>query len=351
MKRPKDFWRTLEAFPGAAAVSIEWKVRCGVDYGAAQSFLRPNGKLALSYPCTIPRGCGCQHDVITHATDDIVAVCRCERGCETFPLQQSDVVIYELDRPALGAALVNLLGLFNGTDTETDLHGTTCIGVYSPYAGYRFPVYLTIQIEPSDFNEIVDGLLVRNNTPFVLLAPTRDLCTAKAEKLLIDKGSVFVPLSENVILGDKRELRLLRPLDEILAQFLATNLPSPKEDGSKVFFPTPPDATWRDVSIKFIDGHTVSITVKSVGGVYNYIQMGMVDRRNSGPTQQWKLLRAFSERCGNMTWDHPAADLGNIKRRERLAAKLSAFFRIEGEPFRLTHDRKGWQARFSISPR
>ena len=37
-------------------------------------------------------------------------------------------------------------------------------------------------------------------------------------------------------------------------------------------------------------------------------------------------------------------------RKPALAANLRDFFRIEGDPFRLTDDGKGWQARFLISP-
>jgi len=242
--RSTGFWQALETVPGAAAVDAEWKGRFGSDYGTAKAFLRPNGKLASSYPCMVQRGCGCEHEVVVHNPEDIVAVCRCERGCETFALQRSDIVVYELDRPALDTALAKVFGLIEETDAETDLPGTTRIGVYSPYAGYRFPVYLAIQIEPDDFSETVDGLLGRNGMPFILLSPTRELCSSKAEKRLTDKRSGFVSLSESVAIGDKRQLRLLRPLDEILAQFRGVNLPPPKEDGATAFFPTPPDASW-----------------------------------------------------------------------------------------------------------
>ena len=178
--RSTGFWQALETVPGVAAVDAEWKVRFGSDYGTAKAFLRPNGKLASSHTCLVQRGCGCEHEVVVHDSEDIVAVCRCERGCETFALQRSDIVVYELDRPALDTALAKVFGLIEETDAGTDLPGTTRIGVYSPYAGYRFPVYLTIQIEPDDFSEVLDGLLGRNEAPFLLLAPTRGLCAAKA---------------------------------------------------------------------------------------------------------------------------------------------------------------------------
>jgi len=348
--RPTGFWQALETVPGAAAVDAEWKARFGNDYGTATAFLRPNGKLASSHPCMVQRGCGCEHEVVVHDPEDIVAVCRCERGCETFALRRADIVAYELDRPALDMALAKVFDLIEETDAGTDLPGTTRIGVYSPYAGYRFPVYLAIQIEPDDFSEAVDGLLGRNSTPFILLSPTRELCSAKAEKRLTDKRSGFVSLSESVAIGDKRQLRLLRPVDEVLAQFRSSNLPSPKEGDSMVFFPTPPDATWRDVSIRFKDGHTVSVKAKTAGGVFNYTQMGMANKKNGDPTVQWDLLKTFAEERGVLDWTSNKADRKNQKRRELLAANLQDFFRIEGDPFRLTDDGKGWQALFLISP-
>jgi len=339
--RKSGFWHALEAVPGAAAVDIEWKALLGSDYETAKAFLRPNGKMAASHPCMVRRGCGCEHEVVVHDSEDIVAVCRCERGCETFSLQRSDIVVYELDRRSLDAALAKVFGLFEETDSATDLPGTTRIGVYSPYAGYRFPVYLTIQIEPDDFNRILDGLLSRDDNPFILLAPTRNHCSAMAEKRLAAKGSIFIPLSENV----SRQFQLLRSMDDIFA-----NLPRPEENDARLFFPTPPDAIWENVSIRFKDGHTVSIKVKSVGGVFNYTQMGMANKKNGNPTLQWKLLEVFANERGILDWSSDEANPRNQKRRELLAANLREFFRIKGDPFKMTKDGKGWQARFLISP-
>jgi len=346
----KKPWTALEAVPGLAAVEAEWRATFGNEYESAKAFLRPNGKLSSSHPCTIQRGCGCDHDVVTHAPEDIVAVCRCGRGCETFPLKRSDIVVRELDRAALDAAIVETFKLIKELDSRTDLHGTTHVGVYSPFAGFRFPVYMTIQLEPADLGSVVDALTGRVDIPFILLAPSRGLCTAQTEQLLTNRNSAFIPLSENVAFAGNRKLRLLRSLDDILSPFRTANIPSPKDTGSMVFFPTPPDATWGNVSIRFKDGHTISIKVKSAGGVFNYTQMGMANKKNGDPTVQWELLRTFSDEHGVLDWSSNKADRRNQKRRENLAANLRDFFRIEGDPFRLTDDGKGWQALFLISP-
>ena len=124
---------------------------------------------------------------------------------------------------------------------------------------------------------------------------------------------------------------------------------SPNRTKGMVHFNTPAGATWPDVEIKFVDGHTVSVNALGERGRFSYTQMGMVDGRTVNPTQQWKLLEAFAYRRGRLTWEDSEATRKNQKRRERLAHDLCAFFRIEGDPFCLTDDQKGWRARFSIS--
>ena len=340
----------LETVAGLSAVDAEWRTRFGDKYAAAKSFLRPNGKWASSHPCTARPGCGCAHDVVEHDPNDIVAVCRCGRGCATFPLKRSDIAVYELDRAAFDQAVAGALKLMGEADNETGLHQTTRIGVYSPYAGFRFTVYLTIQMEPDDFHHVVSGLASRTDEPFVLLAPTRALCTAPTELVLASRKSAFIALAEDLDLAGRRKLRLRRPLHDILSSFRVTHLPASKDDGSIIFFPTPPDAAWSNVSIGFIDGHTVSVQVKSEHKVCNYTQMGMANKKNGNPTVQWALLRAFADERGILDWTSHQAHRRNQKRRENLARNLQAFFRIDGDPFRLTDDGRGWEARFRIRP-
>ena len=263
----------------------------------------------------------------------------------TFALQRSDIVVYELDRPALDTALAAVFGLIEETDAGTDLPGTTRIGVYS-IRRYRFPVYLTIQIRPDDFQRGARRS-PRPKQAFLLLALTRGFCTAKAEKRLTDKRSGMVSLSENVGIEAKRQFQLFIPWTTFW----------PNSAGSifrrrRKAVPLPPHTSRRVVGRRRSarDGHTVSIKAKTAGGVFNYTQMGMANKKNGNPTVQWELLKVFADERGVLDWSSNKAHRRNQKRRELLAANLRDFFRIEGDPFRLTDDGKGWQALFLISP-
>ena len=348
---PRGFWPALETVPGLLAVDAEWRARFGDEYAAAKSFLRPNGRWATSHPCMARPGCGCAHDVVEHGSNDIVAVCRCERGCATFSLKRSDIALYEWDRSAFDQAVAGAFNLIGEPHTENGLHLTTSLGVYSPYAGFRFPVYLTIQLEPDNFQHVVSSLVSRADGPFVLLAPTRALCTAPTEQVLASQKSAFIPLAEELDLAGRRKLRLRRSLDDILSSFRAANLPAPEDDGSTIHFRTPPGSSWSDVSIRFMDGHTVSIQVNSERRVCNYTQMGMANRKNGDPTRQWKLLEGFANSRGEIDWHGRHAALSVKKQKQELSKRLRTFFGLDDDPIEWVKDaRSYYRCKFRILP-
>ena len=131
-----------------------------------------------------------------------------------------------------------------------------------------------------------------------------------------------------------------------MERFRAAVLPDEDRRTGQAFFPTPPDATWGNVKIRLVDGHTASIIVGAAHGVYNYAQMGTVNRKSGAPSRQWELLRAFAEGHGALSWRNRQADRRNQKRRELLSRSLQAFFRIEGDPIVPFGD--GWRAQFVI---
>lgn len=343
----KQLWHALEGVPGLATVDAEWNALAGPDHVMLQSFLRPDGCMAASYPCA---RCGCAHEVIVHDKTDIVAACRCESQCPSFVLTPSDIVLYEVNRSALGRAVALALGITADESPVDSLHQTARIGFYSPFAGYRFPVLLTIQFEPDDMRVTVERLATAMDGAFILLAPTAQLISSTVEDLLRRRNAMFLSLGDILDLADPGVFKALPRFGELLAEFRLRHVPQADAPSTAVFFPTPPDAAWKDVVIRFMDGHTVAVQVRDQTGIYHYSQMGMADGRNSKPKKQWDLLQNFAETGGLFTWSHRNAGNTMQKHRELLAARLKEFFRIDSDPFEYVEGEQGWRARFAIMP-
>jgi hypothetical protein len=222
-----SFWSALESVPGLCGVAADWRGLLGDEYEAASNFLRPDGRTASAYPCLSTPACGCTHDVVRHGPGDVVSICCCDpRECDTVPLAEADIVLYEVNRRALGEAVASALGAVPQHAPDPHLHMTWSIGTYSPRQGHPFPVHLTVQTEPGDLRHAVDSLVARAGGPFVLAAPTRDLLRPECEEILRRMDAHFLPLADEFALGPAGKISPRRPVAEILAPLLGAKLGS-----------------------------------------------------------------------------------------------------------------------------
>jgi len=341
----KRLWPALERVPDLAGVLGEWRSLLGDEYEFAGRFLLPTKRIARSVRCIAP-GRTCVHE-IRRWKGEYLSVC--PDGCETATLPRDEVVVHRLDVTALAREIAEALGLEHvPAEPMPNLAGVWRIGDYFPLSGFRFPVCLVLTGEPDLLRSAIDGLAARGD-PFILIAPTRSALTQALADLLKRAKACFLPLSELLGQGDNGWLALLdgHTADSVFAEFRAAHVPEPKDDDGMVLFPTPAGARWEDVSIRFIDRHSVYINVQGVTGKYHFAQMGMANKKNAMPTVQWLLLETFAEGHGLLDWRNRKADRKNQKRKENLAADLRRFFRIDDDPF--VNEGDGWRSRFRIA--
>ncbi|MCL5103669.1 MAG: hypothetical protein M1133_06085, partial [Armatimonadetes bacterium] len=338
-----------------ASVESEWRRLAGEEYEAGKAFLRPRQELADYFPCPREQPCGCLHDVVIHAEDDIVAVCACDPPhCDTIRIAKSDIIVHELDTALLCAAVSGALSLQPAQADVPDLLHTTRLGFDSPCAGFKFPAFLTIQLNADKFRRVAFTLAARYIEPFILIAPTDEMCGPDCMEILSVRKSLFLTLADIFALDGAGRFVPASSCADALARFHGTVVPGLEPDSNYAhpiaFFPTPPDASWDDVSIRFLDGHSVSVSVKDKSGVYHFTQMGMSKKNAATPTAQWKLLEAFADGHGVFDWNSEHASRNQKKQKQLLSQALRRFFRLEDDPFRYVSEYKGWEARFYIEP-
>lgn len=121
----------------------------------------------------------------------------------------------------------------------------------------------------------------------------------------------------------------------------------------KIFpkFPTPPNADWPEMKMKFVSGYDLSVTVRDIKNKrVSCDEMQMMDKRKSKYNKQWELLQKFAKGHGTHTWDHSGASLNDKKQKQILSEKLEKYFGILGDPIEYVPSTKGWKTRFEIEP-
>lgn len=117
-----------------------------------------------------------------------------------------------------------------------------------------------------------------------------------------------------------------------------------------VHFDTPAGISWSGITIKFVDGHRVSIKAGDSRGTFDFSKMGMASTKNSEPTKQWELLRAFAESYGQIDWQNRFASDKLKKQKQELSKRLREFFRLEDDPIEWIKGEKTYRCRFKVLP-
>ncbi len=116
-------------------------------------------------------------------------------------------------------------------------------------------------------------------------------------------------------------------------------------------FPTPPNATWPDVRIRFVSDHQVQLWVGDNSEARNYTEMGFEDRRKGSPDSSWRVFRGLAECRGTIKnpsdagverW--PQVEKAIQKIRERLRLIIG----IDADPFEPFHKARGYAAKFVV---
>lgn len=332
-------WQSLERVQGWAGVRSVWREHMGDDLQFLQPLLRPIDELAMSvpWPGTIEG-----RKVVVHGEDDIVAVD--PETSEAAPIRREDIVLWQLDADTLFRGAATALGL-SGTPSSVGMGNRLWwLGDYVPVEGERFPVYLATTRDAQTLLRSAGHISALSQRPFVLVTPTRAGASEELNRVVEGRSSAWITLAESLTWQGEGVFVPKQTLADSLGTFAARHVKVAAVRSDTPRFATPAGARWSDVRIRFTDAHTVSVTVKTQTGVFDFASMGMGVARTRKPDVQWALLYAFAKGRGTLDWRSPEASPKNQKRRERLAEKLQAFFGISGDPIRI--EGNGWATLF-----
>lgn len=336
-------WDWLERPDSWLATEREWKSRLGDQYDDVAALVIDASSFAGSIRLD---GESENREIVGDLANGFFAV-NPSTGAKTA-VGSADIALWRLDVGAVASDISAALGLTGTVSVIEDAPESWYLGDYVPVAGEQFPVYFVTAPDEDSLRNTCNVLTGISGRPLVLVTPTRRLSTPKLNDRLGAAGSGWLALTECAQPLPNGHIKLRQPLDGLLRPFLAIHVPQVFGQPRRPRFPTPAGARWSDVCIRFLDAHSVTVTVEDTSMTYTYEGMGMADKRTPRPTQQWQLLHNFAKEGGVLTWDSSSATRRNQKRRERLADDLRSFFGIDSDPFEYDEDLKGWRAGFTL---
>ena len=353
MPPSRPIWEALRTIPGGRAARWTWRHLLDDVWPDFEPLLRRVGQVVDRLPCPGPYGDGCPRHVVTHDDGRIVAVCGDHDGqCDRLVLASGDNLVLELDFQLLARALGQHLGL---KGQLLSLHLPACVwqlGWYEPLAGERFAICLVLPASDDQVHETAIRLQECLEKPFVLVVPLRKQAALETIEYLRGGQSRIIYL-EDLLGVEAGEWSALPSAEDALDSFRNDVVGGSRFSMPEHRFPTPPGTTWKDVFIRFVDGHQIHIRAAGQSGVFAFTHMRMATMRKVGenqPTKQWDLLSKVADGHGEYRWPRLETRRTLQKRRERLANHLRTFFGIKDDPFEDLPRRAGFKTRFTISP-
>ena len=132
---------------------------------------------------------------------------------------------------------------------------------------------------------------------------------------------------------------------------------STEVENKKVYFPEfPKDLKWEEISIRFLTEEEVIIDFRKKRYQTTYEMMGFQDRRTKLPKKQWLILRLFSMRKGELSWENnqdlPLKETSQLKKQKQMLSKtLKEYFKIyDDEPFYNYRKEKAYKIKLTLFP-
>ena len=132
--------------------------------------------------------------------------------------------------------------------------------------------------------------------------------------------------------------------------------PSIARPASPLAMPKPPFTLsgaqrWSDITIRFIDGHSIQVTVgQAPPEKFEHEHLGFHGKAKVEPSIPWRVLEALAENHGVLTNRTPVHPNGLVDKYRvgALRKMLKQIFQIQGNPLPQERKTKSWRAAFSI---
>lgn len=340
------FWKALDEIPDATTDRREWSARLGEEWPEAKAYLTASGRLAKKIDCPSPGGDGCPRKIVKHGDGRYRAVCGNKPAeCDSIDVTRDEITCLALDRKKLAAAVGAML---NATpESGAGENGAVMlVGSHAVAAGVGIPIVLIV---PGPMPAISPEILPKFDGPAAIVIPNPGSLPHQLKAAFRSRGHSVLALSEIGGVDDQHRLNVLQPAEILLSSLREKALASQTSMASGRVWILPADARWEELTFEFTAADALKIRFRGESRSFDAHQLDMKRNRTGKPTSQWKLLQAFAENGGEISWSSRGANPTVKKQKQLLSDKLIKAFGIREDPINWVKRCNTYRTRFKIS--
>ncbi len=349
MTKPLQRFRTtIDALPGAETDRRDWRIRLGVEFAWAGTFLRTTGQRATAIDCPSPGDDGCPRGVIRTAGGGLRAVCRSAVGrCDAVELVADEIDVLRIDLERLCRALAIAFELQEAPRPISFDHVVT-LGAYAIAAGVATPVMLVLPGPAHDIqiDQLQAAGLGRERT--VLLVPRIASLPVSIQARLVGQGHLVLSLADVTRADGKGGVVLVQPVDLLLHDILTALRVRVDTAHVGPIVALPPGARWGELTLVLISDEVLLLICRGQTLRLEPDRMGMKDGRTGKPTSAWIFLQVLARTNGVLgPLDRDVIEQ-HKKRKQALSRQLARAFGIGGDPIRWRKKDRAYETTFLI---
>ena len=263
-------------------------------------------------------------------------------GCDAIDLEPHDVVILEVNRQALAAALAR--ELCTAPAATIDTTGRLIrLGAYAVAAGVSAEVLLS-RCDARDGLSDADLRAVGvSSDPVILLLTNAATISPELRSSLIQRGHLVLCLESIMAATGPGALAAVQTAQALFASIHDALTKRLKHAAGPARVTLPAGTLWPQVTLTLADAETLTLTAHGYARRLDPGELGMRNAKNGKPTSAWTFLTLIIAGGGVLKARSPEKAK---KQKQELAARLRRACGINADPMPWDRPRGGYVAAF-----
>ena len=286
-------------------------------------------------------------NVVSH-DDEHVGICTSEpRRCDRRSLKNEETILYRLNTNALMNKIAEATHCHVQTEAVSGLPNTWKVGQINPQGEFKFSVFVSLAGTTSGLDKVVNQLSFQG-TPFILVGNLGSLFSHAAMDASAKVKAKLIGLDDLLTVTVVGGVEVKDSAGGLISGWVENLIPKSQKPGSEYVYPTPPNATWGEITFEFTADEVINVSCRGKIVRTEPENFRKKNQNTKRPTAQWAIFKALAM-AGEFGWQDNHNNRRKVtKQKEEFSKKLKATFGLSDDPLEFNDAEHVYKPKFVI---